>query len=171
MNTPIAGDIQAVIDIKGRHRGTKTWVICSVCDIGRWVRSDGIRFKSYTGMCAGCHNKFTSGIGTKHPRWKGGTKNWAGYVLVKIQPDNLYYSMARKTGYIYEHRYVVAQHLGRLLTSIEVVHHKNGIKTDNRIENLELMSSRAEHIPSMAIQATISKLENRIKELEAHVCL
>lgn len=44
-----------------------------------------------------------------------------------------------------EHRIIMENHLGRKLTFNEVVHHINGNKFDNRLENLELMS-RSEHV-------------------------
>jgi hypothetical protein len=49
---------------------------------------------------------------------------------------------AQINGVILEHVYIMSCHLGRALTKGENVHHKNGIRSDNRIENLELWSSR-----------------------------
>jgi len=74
--------------------------------------------------------------------WRGGRQtNTDGYILVWISPNSSFFSMAKKTrtAYILEHRLVMAQSLGRCLHSWEQVHHKNGVKDDNRLENLSLV--------------------------------
>jgi hypothetical protein len=60
------------------------------------------------------------------------------YALVKNHPN------ATKTGYVLEHRIIMENHLGRILNPNELVHHKNGNKLQNVIENLEIMM-RGEH--------------------------
>ena len=78
--------------------------------------------------------------GSRHGKWKGGrTIKSDGYVYVRLDPADPYASMANGSGYVLEHRLVMAQHLGRPLASYETVHHKNDKdRTDNRIENLQL---------------------------------
>jgi hypothetical protein len=69
--------------------------------------------------------------------WKGGrVTERHGYILI-YAPDH-----PNAVGlYVLEHRLVMERALGRLLLAHEHVHHKNEIRTDNRIENLELTSN------------------------------
>lgn len=75
---------------------------------------------------------------------KTGTMRHKGYVL-QWQPDH----PNQVKGYVPQHRVVMEQHIGRLVTNDEDVHHINHIKDDNRIENLQLMS----HQDHMALHA------------------
>ena len=80
--------------------------------------------------------------GNKSYAWKGGKRFHKGYILI-YAPNHLY---KIQRFYIKEHRYIMEQHLGRFLKKEEVVHHINGIKTDNRIENLHLFKNHSEHM-------------------------
>lgn len=96
--------------------------------ISRWLEHFDIRVRnSYTGNKKGQNN----------PYWRGGRyiDRTNGYVLVH-KPDHPF---ARKKGYVFEHRLVVEKAIGRYLREIEIVHHRNKVKTDNRVENLELI--------------------------------
>lgn len=124
-----------------RREGQRVPIKCARCGREHTTFASNIRDEVFTGMCRSCLH-----TGPDSTTWKGGRTIKKGYIQVKVYPDHPFYAeMASTTGYIAEHRLVMAQHLGRPLTRTEVVHHKNGNKTDNRIENLELYTSFKEH--------------------------
>ena len=86
--------------------------------------------------------------GNKNNHWKGGrTHASKGYIYVW----NPTHPHATKAGYVLEHRLAMEEYLGHCLEPWERVHHKNGIKDDNRIENLELYPNDAAHNASQAL--------------------
>lgn len=81
--------------------------------------------------------------GENSPCYKGKYIDGHGYVTLRVNKEQ-----------IREHRYVMEQFLGRKLSTQEHVHHKNGVQTDNRIENLEIISE-SEHNRMHALEKAV----------------
>jgi len=135
-----------------KGRGKYIWHACEKCGKERWVYLSDLK-KGISKICQRCnitmtgrpHKHFTwsearknSIRGDRNPKWKGGRTKCLGYIFIHLQPDDFFYSMTKDNGYVREHRLVVAKALGRCLQSWEIVHHRNGVRDDNRIENLQI---------------------------------
>jgi len=134
----------------GRDIGKTKWaadmryvaIPCSKCGGDRWVELRKLLTGGLSStLCRHCWTRGSLTRGRDNPNWRGGRHIQGGYAYCYITADNFFYPMASKStcptgGYISEHRYIMAKHLGRRLLSWEIVHHKNGVRDDNRLENL-----------------------------------
>lgn len=81
--------------------------------------------------------------GENSPNWKGGVlKDHYGYIWI-YQPNHPF---CEKKGYIRRSHLVIEKNLGRFITRTEQVHHINGVKDDDRLQNLKLFASNSEHL-------------------------
>ncbi len=78
-----------------------------------------------------------------NPNWKGGKfkRKRDGYIFILAK----YHPYQDENGYVPEHRLIIERKLKRFLKPIEVVHHKNKKRDDNRIKNLKLFASQSKH--------------------------
>ena len=156
---PELGEIKSGKDI-GRRKGRYMWLECEICKERRWVY---LRKDKTAKVCLSCAIKRRAGRGNYN--WKGGTrKTTGGYIETKVFPNDFFHPMANKANYVREHRLVMAQHLGRCLQPWEIVHHKDKNRTNNRIENLKIVSDIG-HNQITLIERKIDRLLNQNEKL------
>jgi len=140
------------------------YVACPRCGTERWKQF--VHAKAVSAFCQSCANHKSS-LGELNNMWRGGKTNRKdGYISVIVAPDDFFSKMTNSGNYILEHRLIMAKHVGRCLLPWEVVHHKNGIRNDNRIENLELLPSGRWHLVDQVTKQYIKRLENKIEKLQ-----
>jgi hypothetical protein len=128
----------SVLSMGTPKSGNRRWKC--ICECGNVIEtSTGNLTRNHTKNC-GCLRSelLKSKRGADSPGWKGGRHTDAnGYVLVRAKG----HPNAQPNGYVLEHVLAMSNVLGRKIEPSETVHHKNGIRSDNRIENLELWAS------------------------------
>lgn len=146
--------------------------------LGRLLDKFGIRHKTLSEIMIGrkLNKEHKSKViktliygtrGSENHNWKGGKirkkeyKSNKSYIYLRF-PEHPH---AMSNGYFAEHRYIMEQKLGRYLSKNEHIHHINGIKDDNRIENLELVNGHTHNLITM-MESRIKTLENENKELK-----
>ena len=164
------------------------YIACDICGKERWVYY-AKHLKGGYKICFSCSRKINmppQPHGVEHWNWRGGRYlnkgKYKGYMMVWIAPSDHYSPMRDVRGYVPEHRLVMAKHLGRCLESGELVHHKNGDKIGNRIENLELTTNGAHCVAHHkgyrdgftqgyqdGMNKKIADLTAKVKELECRI--
>jgi phage replication O-like protein O len=90
-----------------------------------------------------------------------------GYAAIwigAVEPE--FKSMVTRQGYVLEHRLIMARKLKRVLEPWEVVHHIDGVRDNNKEENLMLLPGKPEHLPSIMAQKRIKELEEQLAALQ-----
>jgi len=157
---PQIGEIKTANELGFKHKQGRrkfVWVACPECGKERWVAKG-----EHPRVCSKCRDTILRNYKLEnHPNWKGGRRIENGYWTIKLSKENHFYPMCSDIGYVREHRYVMAQKLDRLLKPNEIVHHINGIRTDNRLENLAI-TTRGNHEHYTLLKV----MQKRIRELE-----
>ncbi len=145
---PEIGDVINARELGLKAWDKRIWVACEECGCGRWAALKKGRAVGH--LCVKCRAYMH-----RNGRWNGGKCIEAGYCLLKLAPSDFFFRMANIKGYVYEHRLLMAQHLRRCLWDWEIVHHKNGDKLDNRLENLELITQSMHIIHHLGATKTL----------------
>jgi len=125
------------------HNPIRAKKISSSCKAGGNMAREGNGGRFEKGLTPwNKDNPFPQIAGAKNVNWRGGRFISNGYVYVLLPS----HPRANKMGYVCEHRLVMEKHIGRYLRKEESVHHIDGDKSNNIIENLQLFATDKEHL-------------------------
>ena len=171
---PVLGEIKRAIDVGYKGTGLRKvmWVACPDCGKERWVQIvAGIPRNTRCQKCAAIIKPviFRGKTAEKSLSWRGGkSTDTNGYIMIYVRDDDFFAPMVTCAHYIPEHRLVMAKNLGRCLHTWETVHHLNGDKHDNRIENLQLLSPEKHDVVTRFNQK-VAILTSKINNLKQEV--
>lgn len=123
------------VECGGRFKTRNNSTRCSKC---QWEKQRkqcpdcGEKMDPRAKRCRSCNDKLIKG--PNNYNWRGGRKRHSGGYILVYMPDH----PRAARGYVPEHTLVMEEMIGRYLLPGETAHHKNGVRTDNRPENLEL---------------------------------
>ena len=156
-----------------KHNRKYQWLACEGCGKERWVFLINVTRKIpvhiYCRKCGIKNGKQQpSQFGEKSKGWKGGRIKRNGYIQIWC---NDHPRATRKNPHVSEHILVWEKANNKLLPNGWVVHHLNGIKDDNRIENLVALSRRSHFRVIPEYRRRIRELEGKIWKLENDIKL
>ena len=124
----------------GKRKRCLILLLCPNCKKERWVQKRYSKKQVNPIVCLRCY--FANNLGKNSSRWNGGKNlNAQGYIMILA----VGHPLARKNGYILEHRLIAAERWGIFAVMGMHVHHKDGNKQNNSTENLELIAPDKHH--------------------------
>lgn len=139
------GQLTAIKRVESTGRNRTNWLFKCSCGKEKVCRLADVKYGDIK-SCGCLHNQQRE----NNNNWGGGRHKVTGGYIQILKPDH---PNSNKKGYVLEHIYVMSQHIGRPLEKGETVHHKNGIKDQNNIENLELWIGN--HCPGQRVSDLI----------------